>query len=256
VPDELECKGWEIVLFDDITRDVIIIKVESHERIRLPLQTHHDRRLQYFPPHSDVGKSCLLLRFIEGRFKNQHEPTLGVEFGSKVVAIGERKIKLQLWDTAGQESFKSITRAYYKGSIGALLVFDFSSMVSFRNVRQWLHELRTHSHQKLRICLVGNKTDLEQDREVSDEDVKEFLKEAGITRYYQTSALKGLNVEAPFIDLGNDILNAITRKDIDPEIETSIGIKPNIKKRPRPYPSHVPVSLEPSKTPEKESCSC
>lgn len=69
----------------------------------------------------------MLLRFIEGRFKNQHEPTLGVEFGSKLVNIREKKIKLQLWDTAGQESFKCITRAYYKGSIAALLVFDLSS---------------------------------------------------------------------------------------------------------------------------------
>jgi Ras-related protein Rab-2A len=76
--------------------------------------------------YKGVGKSCLLLRFLESHFKNEHEATLGVEFGAKVSQIDDQKIKIQVWDTAGQESFRSITRAYYRGSIVALLVFDLT----------------------------------------------------------------------------------------------------------------------------------
>lgn len=112
----------------------------------------------------DVGKSCLLMRLLEGRFKSQHEPTLGVEFGSKVFNIRNTSIKLQVWDTAGQESFKSITRAYYKGSIAAILVFDITNERSFLNLKNWLYELKNHSHQKIHITLIGNKLDLAADR--------------------------------------------------------------------------------------------
>lgn len=114
---------------------------------------------------------------MEGRFKNQHEPTLGVEFGSKVFHIQNKKIKLQIWDTAGQESFKAITRAYYKGSIASLLVFDITSESSFINVKHWLNELKTHSHQKMRVVLIGNKGDMAQQREVSEQQIAAFLKE-------------------------------------------------------------------------------
>jgi small GTP-binding protein len=75
---------------------------------------------------------------------------------------------LQIWDTAGQESFKAITRAYYKGSIASLLIFDLTSESSFNNAKHWLSELKTHSHQKMRIVLVGNKCDMAQQREVSE----------------------------------------------------------------------------------------
>lgn len=149
----------------------------ENERLRVPLQVYHDRRLQYPLTYSDVGKSCLLLRLMEGRFKNQHEPTLGVEFGSKVFHIQNKKIKLQIWDTAGQESFKAITRAYYKGSIASLLVFDITSESSFTNVKHWLNELKTHSHQKMRVVLIGNKGDMAQQREVSEQQIAAFLKE-------------------------------------------------------------------------------
>lgn len=88
---------------------------------------------------SNVGKSCLLLRFTEEKFKSEHEPTLGVEFGSKHVKIQDQLIKIQIWDTAGQESFKSITRSYYKGSIAALLVYDITKRDSFDNIAKWLH---------------------------------------------------------------------------------------------------------------------
>jgi len=83
---------------------------------------------------------------------------------------------LTIWDTAGQESFKSITRSYYKGAIGALLFFDITQEVSFKSLKRWLIELRTYSHQKLKIVLIGSKADLIDNREVSKDEVDSFLK--------------------------------------------------------------------------------
>jgi Ras-related protein Rab-2A len=85
-----------------------------------------------------VGKSCLLLKYVDGRFRQKHEVTIGVEFGAKVVAIEGINLKLQIWDTAGQESFKSITRGYYRSAAVALLVYDITNRDSFENVLKWL----------------------------------------------------------------------------------------------------------------------
>jgi len=93
-----------------------------------------------------------------------------------MVSAKNKSIKLQIWDTAGQESFKSITRAYYKGSIAALLVFDITCEKSFEDVNNWFYELKTHSHQKLNIILIGNKKDLAGDRQVSEEKASQFAK--------------------------------------------------------------------------------
>lgn len=83
-----------------------------------------------------------------------------MEFGAKLIQVNDKDIKLQVWDTAGQESFRSITRAYYKGSIAALLIFDITNEKSFEDISNWYYELKSHSHQKLNIVLVGNKKDL------------------------------------------------------------------------------------------------
>lgn len=150
-----------------------------------------------------------MLRFLDDVFKNQHEPTLGVEFGSKTTLIQNKKIRLQIWDTAGQESFKAITRAYYKGSIASLVVFDITNEASFNNIQHWLKEIKTHSHQKMRIVLIGNKSDLNSHREVSEERVKQLMKESGIEKYYETSALNGSNITKPFLELGEAIMSEI-----------------------------------------------
>ena len=88
-----------------------------------------------------VGKSCLLLQFTDQRFRQQHDLTIGVEFGSRTVEIQDKKIKLQIWDTAGQERYRTITKAYYKGADGILVVFDLTDKESFLNVDGWLKEI-------------------------------------------------------------------------------------------------------------------
>lgn len=117
---------------------------------------------------SGVGKSCLLLQFTDKRFKNDHDLTIGVEFGSKVVSLGSESAKLQVWDTvvvtqAGQESFRSITRSYYRSAVAALLVFDLSKRDSFESLGEWLAEIKANANPTLTVTLVGNKADLESE---------------------------------------------------------------------------------------------
>ena len=96
---------------------------------------------------SSVGKSCLVLRFTDGKFKNQHDLTIGVEFASRLVQVDTNAaVKLQIWDTAGQESFRSITRSYYRGSIAAVLAYDITSKQSFLNCVKWLEDIQENSH--------------------------------------------------------------------------------------------------------------
>ena len=111
---------------------------------------------------SGVGKSCLLLQFLENSFKPNHEATIGVEFGTKVITVnGNMNVKLQVWDTAGQDAFKSITRSYYRNAAGALVVYDITSRASFINVQKWLEEAKANGNREMVLALVGNKSDLE-----------------------------------------------------------------------------------------------
>lgn len=119
------------------------------------------------PNYAGVGKSCMLLQFLEKKFKFDHDTTIGVEFGSKIISISERSVKLQIWDTvflwvmqAGQETFKSITRSYYRGSIGVILVYDITNRESFNNIAKWLDETKAYANDKVTALLVANKTDL------------------------------------------------------------------------------------------------
>ena len=109
---------------------------------------------------TSVGKSCLLLQFLEKKFKFDHDTTIGVEFGSKIITVKDKHIKLQIWDTAGQETFKSITRSYYRGSIGVILVYDITNRDSFNNISKWLDETKSYANDKITVMLVANKTDL------------------------------------------------------------------------------------------------
>ncbi|GMK59827.1 hypothetical protein CspeluHIS016_0900440 [Cutaneotrichosporon spelunceum] len=110
-----------------------------------------------------VGKSCLLIRLTDDRFAAS-EPTLGVEFGSRLVSttVGgkAKRVKVQCWDTAGTESFRSITRSYFRGAAGALLVYDVTRRETFEHATSWLDDLRTHADENVSIILVANKTDL------------------------------------------------------------------------------------------------
>lgn len=166
--------------------------------------------------NAGCGKSCLLHQFIENKFKAESSHTIGVEFGSKIVNIGGKAIKLQIWDTAGQERFRSVTRSYYRGAAGALLVYDISSRESYNSLSNWLTDARQLASPDIVIILVGNKKDLEEEREVTFLEASRFAQENELM-FLETSALSGDNVEEAFLKCGRSILTKIESGVLDPE---------------------------------------
>ena len=140
-----------------------------------------------------VGKSCILLQFTDKKFRVEHEITVGVEFGAKTIELNRKVIKIQIWDTAGQEQFQAITRTYYRGAIGALLVYDITRRETFTHVRKLLQEVRVNSSKNITVILIGNKKDLEDRREVRFEEGESFARENGIM-FLETSAKTAFNV--------------------------------------------------------------
>ncbi|KAA0148452.1 hypothetical protein FNF27_02574 [Cafeteria roenbergensis] len=171
-----------------------------------------------------AGKSCLLLQFTDKRFHSGYDLTIGVEFGAKLIRMNNKRIKLQIWDTAGQESFRSITRSYYRGSAGALLVYDITRPETFANLTTWLEEARAHSNNKdMVIILVGNKCDMESRRKVRYEEGEAFAKEHGLL-FIETSAKTATNVDSAFTRVAETIYSKIESGTIDLKNE-SLGIK-------------------------------
>lgn len=144
---------------------------------------------------SGVGKSCFLLQFTEGNFKEDHNVTIGVEYGAKIIKVNSQYIKLQIWDTAGQESFRAITRSFYRNAHGVILMYDLTRLESFENLKDWLKEVRHHSGPDTTIYLVGNQLDLaEEEREVEAELAETWAKENHLDGFSEASAKTAENV--------------------------------------------------------------
>lgn len=157
-----------------------------------------------------VGKSCLLLKFTEGSFKESHDVTLGVEFGTKSISIEGRPIKLQIWDTSGQESFRSITRSFYRRADAVILVFDLTARHTFEHCVHWLEEIRQNSSSDVAIFLAGNQVDLiEQGMETPDvthDDASDLVTKNLLCGYLETSAKSGVNVDQLFFNVAKELI--------------------------------------------------
>ncbi|MFQ6631835.1 hypothetical protein Gotur_009803 [Gossypium turneri] len=162
---------------------------------------------------SAVGKSQLLARFARNEFSVDSKATIGVEFQTKTLVIDNKTVKSQIWDTAGQERYRAVTSAYYRGAVGAMLVYDMTKRQSFDNMARWLEELRVHADQNLVIMLVGNKCDLGSLRAVPTEDAQEFAQRENLF-FMETSALESTNVETAFFTVLTEIYRIISKKTL------------------------------------------
>jgi Ras-related protein Rab-11A len=163
---------------------------------------------------SGVGKSNLLSRFTRNEFSLESKSTIGVEFATRSINVDGKTIKAQIWDTAGQERYRAITSAYYRGAVGALLVYDITRHTSFESVERWLKELQDHTDNNIVVMLVGNKADLRHLRAVSTED-GQALAERESLYFMETSALESTNVENAFKQVLNQIYRIVVKKALD-----------------------------------------
>ncbi|KAH3674670.1 hypothetical protein WICMUC_003086 [Wickerhamomyces mucosus] len=154
---------------------------------------------------SGVGKSCLLLRFVEDKFNPSFITTIGIDFKIRTIEIDGKRIKLQVWDTAGQERFRTITTAYYRGATGIILVYDVTDSRTFENIKNWFQTVNQHANDDTQLILVGNKNDETDLRSVSYEEGENLSKELGIP-FLEASAKTNDNVEKLFFELAKIIL--------------------------------------------------
>ena len=185
--------------------------------------------------NSNVGKSSLFLRFVDDIWNDTFIPTIGVDFKVKTLEIDGKKIKMQIWDTAGEERFKNIIASYYRGAHGILLLYDVTDRESFKNLNNWLIEIEKNANKNVLKVLIGNKTDLEDKRIISYNQGKEFADTYGL-KYVETSAKKNLNVTEAFETLGREIMAAnadkkITRQKQNKTITVSKAQDLNIDKK-------------------------
>ena len=153
---------------------------------------------------SGVGKSCLLLRYVDETYQESYISTIGVDFKIKTNELDGKVIKLQIWDTAGQERFRTITSSYYRGAHGIIVVYDVTDQESFNNVKVWLQEIDRYANENVNKLLVGNKSDLTSKKVVDYETAKAFADELGIP-FLETSAKSAANVEQSFMTMGAEI---------------------------------------------------
>ncbi|KAF5387144.1 hypothetical protein D9615_001997 [Tricholomella constricta] len=163
---------------------------------------------------SGVGKSNLLSRFTRNEFNLESKSTIGVEFATRSINVDGKTVKAQIWDTAGQERYRAITSAYYRGAVGALLVYDIAKHATYVNVTRWLKELRDHADSNIVIMLVGNKSDLKHLRAVPTDEAKAFSTENGLS-FIETSALDASNVESAFQTILTDIYRIVSSKSLE-----------------------------------------
>ena len=157
---------------------------------------------------SSVGKTCLLLRFVDDQFPKNHLPTIGIDFKIKTIKLDNKVIKLQVWDTAGQERYRTITQTYYKGAMGIILVYDCSDPKSFKSIQSWMKQIDEHANPGVAKILVANKCDLEP-KQVNPSEGKALADNYGLP-FIETSAKSGMNVELLFESLARQILHGGT----------------------------------------------
>ena len=162
---------------------------------------------------SSVGKTCFLMRYSDNTFQEIHMSTIGLDYKLKNVQLDDGKIvKIQIWDTAGQDRFRSITKNYYKGAHGIILIYDVTSRKTYENIRNWVTQIKEEVSEKVTIILVGNKIDDEKNRKVTTEEGQNMAKECGLD-FFETSAKSGVNIDSTFNELVKKTVEKYSKVD-------------------------------------------
>uniref|UniRef100_A0A1B6E9J6 Ras-related protein Rab-14 n=1 Tax=Clastoptera arizonana TaxID=38151 RepID=A0A1B6E9J6_9HEMI len=195
-----------------------------------------------------VGKSCLLHQFTDKKFMADCPHTIGVEFGTRIIELADgEKIKLQIWDTAGQERFRAVTRSYYRGAAGALMVYDITRRSTYNHISSWLTDTRNLTNPSTVIFLIGNKRDLEDQRDVTYEEAQQFALENGLT-FVEASAKTGEKVEEAFLKTAIQIHSSIKEGKLDLNAaESGVQHKP---------PHSGGNTLKNDQSASRDNCSC
>ena len=147
--------------------------------------------------NSDVGKSSIILRYVDQTWSDIFVPTIGVDFKVKTLEIDKKNVKMQIWDTAGQERFRTVVSSYFKGSHGIFIIYDITNRESFKNLENWLGEIEKNASEKVLKILIGNKCDLEEERDIQFEEGQAFANRNGM-QFIETSAKNNTNINEAF----------------------------------------------------------
>ena len=177
---------------------------------------------------SSVGKTNIINRYVNGEFSRDYMITIGMDFLTCNLELDNKIFKLNLWDTAGSDQFRSVTKGYYSNSCCALIVYDITNEKTFQNVKQWMDDCYAFANKNIHLVLVGNKIDLQQDRKINKETAEEFAGQYGMD-FYEVSALSGENIENIFFGICNFISQQIDEGKYDFN-DPSVGVsKSNIE---------------------------
>ena len=162
---------------------------------------------------STVGKTCFLLRYTDDTFLDLHMATIGLDYRLKTMILDDHRIvKVQLWDTAGQDKFRAITRNYYKGARGIILIYDITNIKSYDNIKKWINEIKEEISENVTIVLIGNKIDNEKERKISKEQGVKLANDYNVS-FFETSAKTGEGINESVFYLVQKIL------ENDPEVK-------------------------------------
>nr|XP_020502034.1 ras-related protein Rab-3D-like [Labrus bergylta] len=203
-----ETAAWEDVLSVPLCRRLLHFSLRQHGGIdsnedhlqndkRDAADQNFDYMFKLLHRKQQRGKTSFLFRFADDSFTSAFVSTVGIDFKVKTIYRNDKRVKLQIWDTAGQERYRTITTAYYRGAMGFLLMYDITSQESFCAVQDWATQIKTYSWGNAQVALVGNKLDLEEDRQVPAEDGKRLATELGF-QFFEASAKDNINVKQVF----------------------------------------------------------
>lgn len=173
--------------------------------------------------NQSVGKTNIIHRFTKGEYQGEYISTIGMDFISHNIELDNNVINIQIWDTAGTERYRSVTKGYYSNSTCAIIVYDITNIKSFDSVKEWIEECKSYTNPNILLILAGNKSDLSEERGVTEEEGKELANQYGMT-FFESSAKDGKNINEIFINAIKKIIENINNKLYDLN-DPSNGIK-------------------------------